>query len=396
MFSRCYATISDLILDLTGVDVPLPVFSYGFFVALGFLAAAYILSLELRRKEKQGLLKPYKKTVIIGNPASPAEIGLNALLGFLLGFKLIYVALNYTEFAVNPQRVLLSAQGSWAGGVVGAFLLGYLKFYEKNKNKLPQPKKETVEVYPHETVGDLTIVAAVSGIVGAKLFYLFESPGNLSDFLADPLGSFFGGLTVYGGLILGTICVSYYAWKRGMNPVHIADGAAPGLFLAYSFGRMGCQVAGDGDWGIVNTLSKPHWLGWLPDRLWSFTYPHNIINEGVRIPGCAEAHCYVLPHGVFPTPIYESTITLILFFLLWAVRKRITTPGLMISCYFILAGLERFFIEKIRVNTPLNFFGMEMTQAEFISILYIMAGGAGIIYFIRRAKRQSSLTTGNP
>ncbi len=386
MFSRCYATISDLILDLTGVNVPLPIFSYGFFVALGFLAAAYILSLELKRKEKEGLVKQFKKKIIVGMPASPLEIGLNALIGFVLGFKLVLIIMNYSEFAANPQEVLLSGQGNWPGGIAGALLLGYLKFHEKNKTKLAQPQTETIEVHPHETVGDLTIVAAISGILGAKIFYFFESPGNFSDFLADPFGSFFGGLTVYGGLILGTICVSWYAWKRGMNPLHIADGAAPGLFLAYTFGRMGCQVSGDGDWGIVNTIDKPSWLSWLPDRMWSFTYPHNIINEGVRMPGCAEAHCYMLPEGVFPTPIYESTTTLLLFFALWMVRKRITIPGVMISIYFILAGIQRYFIEMIRVNTDLNFLGIDMTQAEFISILYVLVGVVGIIYFTRRAK----------
>jgi phosphatidylglycerol---prolipoprotein diacylglyceryl transferase len=70
MFSRCYATLSDFLFHHFDVDVPLPIFSFGFFVALGFLVAAYILSQELKRKEGLGLLPPIKTDVLIGEPAS--------------------------------------------------------------------------------------------------------------------------------------------------------------------------------------------------------------------------------------------------------------------------------------------------------------------------------------
>ena len=389
MFSRCYATLSDLVLDLTGLHVPLPIFSYGFCLALGFIAAAFTLAIELRRKENLGLLKPYKKSVTTGEPATPAQLILNAVIGFILGFKLTLIFTDYSRFASDPQGVLLSGEGSLLGGLIGAALLAGLKYYEKSKQKLDKPKTEVIEVHPHQAVGDITIVAAISGIIGAKIFYFFESPGNFQAFLEDPFGSFFGGLTVFGGLILGTICVTWYVMKKGMNPIHIADAAAPGLFLAYVFGRQGCQISGDGDWGIVNTLDKPGWLSWLPDRLWAFNYPHNIIDEGIRIPGCTEAHCSVLPEMVFPTPMYESFMTLVLFLVLWSLRKKIHIPGIMISLYFILAGIERFFIEKIRVNTVLDFGGIEMTQAELISIFYVLIGIGGMIFFWKRYKKQN-------
>jgi len=380
-----------MIADLTGLHIPLPIFSYGFFLALGFLAAAFTLVLELKRKEQLGLLKPFRREIVKGKPATPAEIIVNAVIGFIIGYKLLWVILHYSEFAANPQETLLSSTGSWIGGIAGAVLLGYFKYWEKNKDKLDKPVKEVIEVHPHHTVSDLTIVAAVSGIIGAKLFYFFESPGNFREFLEDPFGSFFGGLTVYGGLILGAICVMWYSWKRGMNPLHIADAASPGLFLAYMFGRQGCQVAGDGDWGIVNLLDKPSWLSWLPDMLWAFDYPHNIINEGVLIPGCSESHCYVLSQPVFPTPMYESFATLLLFALLWSLRRRITIPGMMFSLYLILNGIERFFIEKIRVNTKFDFLGMHLTQAEIIAALYVVAGIASLIYFKRKYDREQAM-----
>lgn len=384
MFSRCYPTISDLLYDFTGIDIPLPIFSYGFFLALGFLFAAWTLSLELKRKEKLGLLKPFKQTITKGEKATPFDFLVSGLLGALVGYKAGFIAFNYRAFSDNPQEVLFSAEGSWLSALVVAGLFIYLKYRNNAKEQLEQPKTEVIEVHPHQTVGDLTIVAAITGIIGAKLFYFFESPGNFTEFLEDPFGSFFGGLTVYGGLILGSISVMWFAKKRGMNPVHIADAAAPGLFLAYVFGRQGCQVSGDGDWGIVNTLTKPGWLSWLPDRLWAFDYPHNIINEGVKIPGCMEAHCYVLPEAVFPTPMYESFMTLALFFLLWSLRKRITIPGLLFSFYFILNGIERFLIEQVRINTKLEVGGALLTQAEVIAILFSLFGVASAIYFFRK------------
>ncbi|HXH19635.1 MAG TPA: prolipoprotein diacylglyceryl transferase family protein [Chitinophagales bacterium] len=386
MFSRCYPTLSDMISDLTGLNIPLPIFSYGFFLALGFLAAAYTLALEMKRKEQLGLLKPFKHRIEKGKPATPAEMLIHSIIGFVIGYKLLWVIFNYREFAANPQETLLSSTGSWIGGIAGAALLGYFKYWEKNKQRLDKPVTELEEVHPHQTVGDLTIVAAVSGIIGAKLFYFFESPGNFTEFLNDPFGSFFGGLTAYGGLIVGAICVMWYAWKKGMNPIHVADATSPGLFLAYAFGRQGCQVAGDGDWGIVNLHAKPSWLAWLPDRLWAFSYPHNIIDEGIKIQGCTEAHCYILPQAVFPTPMYETFATLLLFAVLWSVRKKITIPGMMFSFYFILNGIERYFIEKIRVNTRFDFLGLHLTQAEIIAAICVLLGAAGLVYFIRKHK----------
>lgn len=387
MFSRCYPTISDLIFDFTGIDIPLPIFSYGFFLALGFLFAAWTLSIELKRKEKQGLLKPFKQTITKGEKATPFEFVVSGLIGALVGYKVVYVLMRYGEFAGNPQQILLSPEGSWLGAAAGAAAFAYWKYYTNSKEQLDKPVMQVVEVHPHQTVGDLTIVAAITGIIGAKIFYFFESPGNFTEFLEDPFGSFFGGLTVYGGLIFGAVSVMWFAKKRGMNPVHIADAASPGLFLAYVFGRQGCQVSGDGDWGIVNTLAKPGWLSWLPDRLWAFDYPNNIINEGIKIPGCMETHCYVLPEAVFPTPMYESFMTLALFFLLWSLRGRITVPGLMFSLYFILNGIERYLIEQVRVNTKLDVGGAMLTQAEVIAILFSLFGLAAAVYFFRKRKQ---------
>jgi phosphatidylglycerol---prolipoprotein diacylglyceryl transferase len=153
MFSRCYPTLSDFILHTTGIDIPLPVFSFGFFVALGFLAAAMILSSELQRKEKLGWINPFEKEILVGAPATAAELILNGLLGFVLGYKLLDIVLNYSTFSQNPQEALLSLNGNFLGGIAGAALLAYLKYREKEQQKLDTPKTEKITVHPHELTG---------------------------------------------------------------------------------------------------------------------------------------------------------------------------------------------------------------------------------------------------
>ena len=82
------------------------------------------------------------------------------------------------------------------------------------------------------------MLAAVSGLIGAKIFHNLE---NMDAFLADPMGQLlsFSGLTFYGGLICGTAVVIWYAKKHNIHYKHIADAAAPGLMLAYELDEWG-------------------------------------------------------------------------------------------------------------------------------------------------------------
>ncbi|OPZ98819.1 MAG: Prolipoprotein diacylglyceryl transferase [Bacteroidetes bacterium ADurb.Bin408] len=206
--------------------------------------------------------------------------------------------------------------------------------------------------------------------------------------MRDPVEAIFSfsGLTFYGGLIVCTITLLWYGKKNGIPPLVFADAAAPAVMLGYAIGRIGCHVSGDGDWGIVNTMPMPQWLSFLPDWLWAYDYPHNVLNEGIHIEGCMGKYCSVLENPVFPTPLYE-TLTCILFFLvLWAIRKRIKTHGLLFSIYLMLNGTERFFVEKIRVNEVYHIFGRNITQAEIISVILFLIGTSGVIYFTRKAQ----------
>jgi prolipoprotein diacylglyceryltransferase len=154
--------------------------------------------------------------------------------------------------------------------------------------------------------------------------------------------------------------------------------------VSYALGRVGCQVAGDGDWGVENFSPKP--FSWLPDWMWAYNYPHNVNETGVRIEGCLDAkYCYQLEHPVFPTPFYEIVICLILFLFIWSLRKKFKIPGTLFAFYLILNGLERFFIEKIRVNIQMTIMGVKMTQAELISGLLIITG-AFLWYYLYKKR----------
>ena len=110
-----------------------------------------------------------------------------------------------------------------------------------------------------------------------KVVPLLEYPDEFIAFIQQPsLNAFLGGLTIYGGLIVGGIAVYVFARRNNMNFLRLADATSPGLLLAYGIGRMGCQISGDGDWGIPNPFPKPGWLSWAPDWVWAYAYPNNV------------------------------------------------------------------------------------------------------------------------
>lgn len=378
-----YPTISDLLQDLFGIHIALPIQTFGFMMAFSFLLAAWIMSMELKRKEKLQLIHPFTTRILKGAPASMGELSLSGFIGFLIGFKVGYVINHYTEFVNDTQGVLLSAKGNIFFGLAIAALSAWLRYREKEKEKLAEPRYEEITMHPYELVGNVTMLAAIFGILGAKIFHNLE---NIDELVRDPLDALisFSGLTWYGGFIFATIAIVWYGRKHNIPAIHLSDSITPALMLAYGTGRIGCHLSGDGDWGIVNLNPKPNWLSWLPDWAWAYNYPNNVVNEGLPIPGCVGRHCHMLPDAVYPTPFYEAVICILLFFFLWSIRKKLNVPGLMTSIYLLLTGIERFFIEKIRVNNKYHIDGFGITQAEIISFIMILLGLAGIIYLSRK------------
>ena len=361
---------------------------FGFMVALAFIAANLLFVKEMKRKEADGLLSSSIINVMKGQKASLNDLIGNGIFGFVVGYKIGGIILNYQQAIEDLPDYVLSLQGNFLSGLAIAVVLAYLKYRDAEKQRLPEPKEVTEVVRPYQHVGNMTFIAAIGGILGAKLFDAVE---DLERFAADPIGVLFSGsgLSIYGGLIIGGGAVVYYAHKKGLKLVHVIDACAPGLMLAYGIGRIGCQLSGDGDWGTTNELPMPEALSFLPEWMWSFTYPHNVNADGILIAGCEGKYCYELPIPVWPTPFYETIMAFIIFAGLWLFRKKITIPGLMFSIYLIFNGIERFFIEKIRINPDYNIFGMKATQAELIAIVLFLVGVASAFYVLIRNKKTS-------
>jgi phosphatidylglycerol---prolipoprotein diacylglyceryl transferase len=384
MYPNFYYIFKDWFgIELNGLHL---INSFGFFVAVSFILANIIMTKELKRKFKDGILgKGQVLKYWEGKPYSNSDYITAAITGFILGYKFLPILLDFSVTNNDPQSFILSTQGNlFYGLLIMTLMLGF-NFWQDKKQRLNPPIEKSKMVDPSYFMSSMTMAAFIGGILGSKLFHILE---NLSDFRANPMEAImsFSGLTFYGGLIVGGGAVLYIARKKNIKVLHMLDVGAPAMMLAYGTGRIGCHVSGDGDWGIVNESAKPNWMGFLPDWFWSYDYPNNVNSVGVPIEGCmAEQHCNHLVPPVFPTPMYEAIICIVLFFVLWKLRKKIKYAGLMFGIYLILNGLERFLIEKIRVNTIMDFLGMKLTQAEIISFS-LMILGLGLIIFSLKKK----------
>jgi phosphatidylglycerol:prolipoprotein diacylglycerol transferase len=294
-----YPFLSDLVRDVTGLDLPLPLPMFGLCVAAAMLVTLKLTELELRRMHVSGLI----------------------------------------PLAQHSVR---------ADGVT-----------------------RTQSVPAFELTANLGMLMAIVGIIGAKAFHLLEYSDQ---FFADPFGMIFSrnGFTIFGGLICGVLAASLYARRHRIALRELADALAPALMLGYAIGRIGCQISGDGDWGVAADLAaKP---SWLPLWFWAQTYEGNI--AGVTI----------APPGVYPTPIYETLMGVLAFALLWSLRKHGWQAGWLFSLFLVLTGIARFLIEQIRVNIAINWFGIEFTQAELIALGFIVLGLIGLIFSMRRRR----------
>lgn len=366
--------------------------SFGFFVAMSFILANYIMTKELKRKFNDGVLgKKQFITILKGKAFSVSDYVTAAITGFIIGFKFLPVLIDFSVVNNDPQSYILSTKGDFIYGLLVMLAFLGFNYWQDKKQRLPEIVKEQKQIDPSYHMGAITMAAFIGGIFGAKLFHILE---NMSQFYANPMDSImsFSGLTYYGGLIVGAASVLFVAHKRGIPVLHMLDVGGPAMMLAYGTGRIGCHVSGDGDWGIVNELPKPKWMNLLPDWMWAYNYPNNVNKvcnpftetdprylENIN---CDFNETPYLIANVFPTPLYEAIACTLLFFILWMLRKRLKYAGILFGIYLILNGLERFLIEKIRVNTIMDSFNM--TQAEIISFSLMLLGVLLIVFSLNK------------
>jgi phosphatidylglycerol---prolipoprotein diacylglyceryl transferase len=214
---------------------------------------------------------------------------------------------------------------------------------------------------PVDWAYEITFAALIGGIVGARAYYLIEKAGSLHGSL---IGNIFSGsgLVWYGGAIGGAIGVLSWMRWRGVLEWRMLDMCATALTLGYAIGRIGCQVSGDGDYGMRSTLPT------------SMAYPHGTVPTP---PGVT----------VLPTPIYETFVMCLLAYGLWQLRDRVR-PGVIFALYLLGSGLERFLVEFIRRNKEL---ALGLTGPQLESAVLILIGATWLTLMVRRGGGTAAL-----
>lgn len=207
-----------------------------------------------------------------------------------------------------------------------------------------------------ELAGTIIIAAIIGGIVGSKIYFLIENPSLVKE---DFFGTVFSGagLVWYGGLLGGLLAVTWWIRKKGLPFLLVGDLLAPLLLMGQGMGRIGCFLSGDGCYGPPS------------DVPWAMSFPNGVV------PTMEKVH---------PTPLYDATLLISLFLLLWSIRKKDFRPGTLFGLFGMFMGMERFFTEFFRTH-PREIFGL-LTQAQFFSILLFICG-LGLIIYVNKIKK---------
>lgn len=198
------------------------------------------------------------------------------------------------------------------------------------------------------------LVTLVASILGARALYVLEHIGDYRQSWGSVLAVWQGGLTLYGGVAAGTI-VGLWSAKRLHLPMWtVADALAPSVALGTGFGRVGCFLNGC-------CYGRPTKLPW------GVVYPPD------SFPG--------LEFGdtpIHPAQLYFAVGGVILFVILWALRRHLRTPGVLFWLFIILFGAMRFFLDFTRAYEPaaiITQFGTTpITQSQAISVVMVLFG----------------------
>ena len=236
----------------------------------------------------------------------------------------------------------------------------------------------------------LNVVAlvVVSGVIGAKLWHELQDipqlmlalriigrPGwhHPMDVILGFLTWFRDGFAWFGGLVAGIAVLMVQGrgarfkgpgWKSVEDPgpipgarvgaIRMLDLAAPGAALGYGVGRIGCLLAGDGDYGVNTTLP------WGVHMAKNALVPPNPPTALVQ-----------------PTPIYELLFSIAVFWILWKLGRNSRPVGWLTGLYLVLSGIGRFLVEFVRIN-PKLYFHNTMSNAQVAAAASILVGLAVI------------------
>ncbi len=241
-------------------------------------------------------------------------------------------------------------------------------------------RQETVRLGAgRDLAADMLLGALIGGIVGAKIYYVLLYWDRTA---ADPLGMIFSrsGLVWYGGFIGGCIGVLWVLRRRPVATGLGVDAIAPALALAYGIGRIGCFLVGD-DYG----RPTESWVGIAFPNGLPPTTAGNLRGFGADVdPSIPDSQVL----AVHPTQLYETGLSLIIFFLLWRLRRHPHVQGWLFGMWLTMAAVERFVIEIFRAKDD-RFFG-GITLAQVISVL-LFAGGIALVLRLRRRAGEAAV-----
>ena len=198
---------------------------------------------------------------------------------------------------------------------------------------------------PVDWAYELVFSSLAGGLIGSRGYFIVE---NYDQVKGDLVGSVLSGsgLVWYGGVIGGALAVLLWARWRGLFGLVLLDLCAPSLAVGYAIGRIGCQVSGDGDYGIRSSLP------------WAMGYPHGTVPTPPNV-------------SVQPTPIYETLAMGLVAWMLWRWRDSVR-PGALFALYLILSGVERLLVEFIRRNQEI-LAGLTAPQLESVGLMVVGA-----------------------
>lgn len=204
----------------------------------------------------------------------------------------------------------------------------------------------------------LMVYALVGGFLGAKLYYV-ALQGDLGAFLSR------SGFVWYGGLIGGALAVTWAVRRQGWPLAETADALAPALALGHGIGHIGCFFSGD-SYGLPSNLP------------WAIAFPRGappstagaLRNEfGVALPEAIPDEALIAVH---PAMLYSSAALLLIFAVLWALRRRPAPAGRLFGLYLVLTGVERFLVELVRAKDDRFLWGF--TTAQAVAIVALLGG----------------------
>jgi len=221
-----------------------------------------------------------------------------------------------------------------------------------------------------EQYWDMGMIALLSGIVGARIYYVIFDWDNYKNNLLEIFNTRHGGLAIYGGIIGALIAVYIYGRIKKMSFSIMLDCTAPGLVIGQVIGR----------WG--NFFNREAFGGYT-DNLFAMQLPVSAVRQNeitrqmwdhVQLIGGVD---YIQVH---PTFLYEGIWNIGVFLVLWLFRKHKKFDGEIFLIYLVLYGMGRLWIEGLRTDQLLlPIVGIPVSQ-----IVSVVAMVIGIILIIRK------------